>query len=71
MLRENLDVEKVLGEHFALVMIPEEGLAMVGQRLEGRGMKNQMEFWDLHLESIICILSHSSILHEINIPSLN
>ena len=50
-VRENPDVEKVLRGVFVLVKILEEGLAVVAQMLGERGMRSQMGFWDLHLES--------------------
>jgi hypothetical protein len=50
-LRENLDVEKVLGGGFVLVVISDKSLVMVEQRLEETGMRNQMGYWGLHLES--------------------
>jgi hypothetical protein len=52
-LSGNLDVRKGLGQILALVK--GESLAVVVQRAEERGMRSQMEPWDLHLKSIISI----------------
>ena len=61
--------EKVLGGNSALEKLKED-LAVAEQRLGGRGMRNQMGFWDLHLESITYNELPCFILCEIYIPSL-